>query len=138
MKKRSGKAERKRHRHKGGAALFTTLLLTPEPPTGTTQFLGSYGPGVARIAPVWSSILADVRPTRPQFIRHLPSPSALGNCSGSLRDETRRDERRFGRQEREHARNRVIMLMEKRILITANVSLVQSSVLRKPDVTIWT
>lgn len=32
----------------------------------------------------WSSIRANVRPTRPQFIRHLPSPSALGNCSESF------------------------------------------------------
>lgn len=129
MKNRSGKAERKRHRHKDGAALFTTLRLIPEPPTGTMQFLGSYGPGVVRIAPVWSSILADVRPTRPQFIRHLPSPSAFGNCSGYLFETRRaelietgeREERRFGRQEHERARNRVIMLMERRILITDNV-----------------
>lgn len=42
----------------------------------------SEAPGVARRV-WWSSIPANVRPTRPQFIRHLPSPSALENCSES-------------------------------------------------------
>lgn len=40
-------------------------------------------PGVARRSVWWSSIPANVRPTRPQFIRHLPSPSAVENCSES-------------------------------------------------------
>lgn len=98
--------------HIAGTALFTTLPLftTPEPPTGTSPFLGSEGLGIAGIAPVWSPIPADVRPTRPQFIRHLPSPSALGNCSGSFRDETngaRRDweERRAKAERRVRARS---------------------------------
>jgi len=50
-------------------------------------------PGVEGTAPVWSAIPADVRPARPQFIRHLPSPSALGDCSGSSLGRERERER---------------------------------------------
>jgi len=59
-------------------------------------------PGVEGTAPVWSSIPADVRPTRPQFIRHLPSPSALGDCSGS---SLGRERGREGEREREKRGN---------------------------------
>ena len=70
------------------SSILSLSLSFSQPPPGANgpQTAVSPGssepPGVARRV-WWSSIPANVRPTRPQFIRHLPSPSAVENCSES-------------------------------------------------------
>lgn len=89
MENSSGNGSGSKPRPPSSPALSVSLSLSiyqPPPGANGPQTAVSPGsseaPGVARRV-WWSSIPANVRPTRPQFIRHLPSPSALENCSES-------------------------------------------------------
>ena len=115
-------------RLKGSTALVgaTCSGSHPQGPVGhKLQFLGSGSPegqrGEAYTRVRWSSIPANVRPARPQFIRHLPSPSArletapnLSDAKPALRIRSRtgrRNGRALARATTPGIVKRVIMLM---------------------------